>query len=490
MAINAQQQSGTYLKQIACLSTQSMVEIKFSGQEIGEVVAVYPQISLSNLEISSGRANYGGRIICTVVYTDSEGKLCRIQKGAEFSHYTDDERLAPAQRGECVLKCERCQLKREGSSYVVAVVVGAKINVLDNAQRGYITSIEGANCKTDSGKLYSLINFSGESEVEDDFECVASDVLIPAANVCVTGCNVKTGLVEVSGEIYLSLLAVRDGSPVCLDRTVPFKCELSCDEALFNRRAYCRAEIASVNVNCKVNETQGKCNVGFEATLSFCGHFYEEEEIAYVSDAFSEECDLNLCFAEERVFADGDIKNYSERVQGPCAAKAKLDYTCAFLAATLPSAEFARTKGGIEGSVTATLLYEQSGEVHATEVNMPFSVTLAGLSDECKDISVCVLGMSLRQRSEGECEGEASLKITAADGEYKTIKYISEVTEGEKKTPCDCAVSVYVTEAGDGLWETAKKLCVCPESIQKSNPELAFPLTGKERIIIYRPKQG
>lgn len=490
MAINAQQQTGTYLKQVAALSTQSVVEIKFSGQEIGEVVAVYPQISLSSLEISSGRANYGGRIVCTVVYTDGEGKLCRVQKGAEFSHYVDDERLAPAQRGECVLKCERCQLKREGSSYVVIIVAGAKITVYDNSQRNFITSIDGANCKTESGKLYSLVNFSGESEVEDDFECAASDVLVPAANVCVTGCNVKTGLVEVSGEIYLCLLAVRDSSPVCLDRAIPFKCELSCDDALLSRRAFCRAEIAGINVNCKVNESNGKCNVNFEATLAFSGHFYEEEEILYTQDAFSEDCDLNLAFAEERVFADGDIKNYSERVQGPCATKAKLDYTCAFLAATLPYAEFERTKGGIEGSVTATLLYEQGGEVHSTEVNMPFTVNLTGLSDDCKDISVCVLGVSLRQRAEGECEGEASLKITAADGEYRTIRYITEVNEGAAKTPSDSAISVYVTEAGDGLWETAKKLNVSPESIQTSNPELAFPLTGKERIIIYRPKLG
>ena len=490
MAINAQQQSGTFLKQVASLSTQLVVEIKFSGQEIGEVVAVYPQISLSSLEISSGRANYGGRIICTVVYTDGEGGLCRVQKGAEFSHFVDDERLAPAQRGECVLKCERCQLKREGSSYVVVAVVGAKICVFDNSARGFVTSIDGANCRIENGRLYSLVNFSGESEVEDDFECAASDVLVPSASVCVTGCNVKTGLVEVNGEIYLSLLAVREGSPVCLDRTVPFKCELSCDEALLSRRAYCRAEIANLNVNCKVNENNGKCNISFDSTLAFNGHFYEEEEISYAQDAFSEECELNLTYAEERVFADDDIKNYSERVQGPCATKAKLDYTCAFLAATLPSAEFERTKGGIEGSITATLLYKQNGEVHSTEVNMPFSVTLAGLSENCNDISVCVLGVSLRQRAEGECEGEAILKITAADGEYKTIKYIAEAGEGEKRTPSDSAISVYITQAGDGLWETAKRLCVSPESIQSSNPELTFPLTGKERIIIYRQKQG
>ena len=467
-----------------------MVEIKFSGQDVGEVVAVYPQISLVNCEVSSGRVNYGGRLIATVVYSDAEGKLCRIQKGAEFSHYTDDDRLAPAQRGECALTCDRVQVKREGSSYVVAVVAGAEITIFDNAQRNYITSIDGAVCQSDSAKLLSAVNFSGESDVDDDFDCVASDVLVPAAEAMVLGCNVRAGVVEVSGEIYLSLLAIREGAPVSLDRVIPFKCELSCDEALLSQRAYCRAEIKNININCKVNEERGKCDVEFNATLGFTGHFFEEEEISLVSDAFCKENELSLQFAEESTAVNTDVKVYSERVNGPCAAKAKLDYTCAFLAAALPKAEYQRTQDGIEGSVSATLLYEQGGEIHSTEVNMPFTASLNGLSGSCKNVAVAVCGMSLRQRAEGECEAEAALKITAWDGEVKTVKYLTEAIEGEAKKPDDCAISVYIPAAGDGLWETAKRLSESPESIKHSNPELSFPLTGKERILIYRAKQG
>ena len=111
MSINSQVQTGNYMRMVAKLKSQSMVEIKFAGADMGEVVAVYPQIALNLCEVSSGRANYSGRLIATVVYTDSEGKLCRVQKGAEFSHYIDDDRLAPAQRGDCNLKCERCQVE-------------------------------------------------------------------------------------------------------------------------------------------------------------------------------------------------------------------------------------------------------------------------------------------------------------------------------------------------------------------------------------------
>ncbi len=490
MAVNSQLQTGSYTRKLAVLHTQSVIEIKFANTEAIEVAAVYPQISLTTCEASSGRVNYGGRLIATLVYSDGENKLCRVQKGAEFTHYADDERLTPAQNVECRLSCERYQVKREGSTVIVAVVAGAEITVFEEAARSYLTSADGAICKNETKKLYSLVNFSGESEVEDEFECVATDVLIPAAQALVLDCSVKAGVVETSGEIYLSLLAVRDGMPVGLDRVIPFRCETECDQALLSRRAYCRAEIKNVSVNCKVNEEKNQCSVELNATLGLYGHFYEEEEISLLDDAFSPECELNLSTAEEVCETDDDVKVYSERVSGACAVKAKLDYTCAFLAASLPRAEFERTADGLEGAVTATLLYEQGGEVHSTEVNMPFTLSLPGLSANCKNISVAVLSASLRQRAEGECEGEATLKIAAFDGTQCKCTYVTEITEGDKKQVNDCAISVYIPTAGDGLWETAKKLSSSPESIQSSNPDLTFPLTGKERILVYRAKQG
>ncbi len=110
MAINAQYQTGTYTRKAASLSAQSVVEIKFNAQDAGEAVAVYPQICLSSCEVSSGRVNYSGRLIATLVYIGEDGKLCRVQKGAEFSHYADDDVLAPAQRADCVLTCAKCQV--------------------------------------------------------------------------------------------------------------------------------------------------------------------------------------------------------------------------------------------------------------------------------------------------------------------------------------------------------------------------------------------
>ncbi len=483
--LNASIATGTYTRTIAELKAQSIVEIKFTEQDMGEVVAVYPQVSLTSAEVSSGRVTYGGRLICTLVYADG-ANLCRVQKGAEFSHHADDDNLAPAQLCACVLSCEHTRIRREGSFYIVSVVVGAAISVSDSAARSYVQSLEGAVEKHEEGKLYNAVAFSGESEVDDDFTYVATDVLVPAAQPMVLSCTVRSGLVEVEGEINLSLLAVREGSPVAMNRLIPFKCEISCERAIIPCPAECRAEIKDMSVDCKVNEERGKCDVSFTATLSFTGKFFEEEEVTLISDAFSTENELTLTYGEEECEVPQSIKVYSERVSGLCASKAKLDYTCAFLAAALPKAEFVRTAEGVEGSVTSVLFFEQGGEVRSTEVTLPFSLALTGAGYGSAD--VIVTGISIRQRAEGECEAEATLKIAVCECQKHRVKYLTGAEEGEKKQAPTAAISVCFPAPGDGLWETAKKMCCTPEAIKSANPELTYPLSGTERILVFRGK--
>lgn len=490
MSLSTQSAAGTYSSCVSAIKSQSIVEIRFSGQEVGEIIAVYPQVSLTSCEASNGRVTYGGRLICTIVYTDGDNKLCRMQKGAEFSHFADDDNLAPANTVQCALSCERTQIKRDGSSYLIAAVIGAELSVYARCERNVLTVNEGAVTLTENRKLYSAVAFFGESEVEDDFDCNAEDILLPAAEVIVTDCTVRSGVAAINGEIYLSLLAMRDKKPVCFDRIIPFRSEIACEDAILARNASCRAEIKEISVNASVNEEKGKCDVDAVISLAFTGEYYDEEETPVILDAFSPECELKLTVCEEKATPCTEIKVFSERVSGLCATKAKLDYTCAFMAAALPKAEFMCTDSGIEGSISATLIYEQNGETHSTEVNLPFAVTLTGVNGSVKATGVAVCGVNIRQRAEGECEAEAALKICVADCEEVNVTYVTEIVEAEKLNAEKSVISVYIPSAGDSLWNTAKKLCQSPEEISATNPDLVFPLTGNERILVYRTKNS
>ena len=65
----------------------------------------------------------------------------------------------------------------------------------------------------------------------------------------------------------------------------------------------------------------------------------------------------------------------------------------------------------------------------------------------------------------------------------QVVKAIKGV--GEKQKPTH-ALSVYIPCEGEELWSLAKRLNVHPEDLINANKELQFPLSGKERIVVFR----
>jgi hypothetical protein len=185
-----------------------------------------------------------------------------------------------------------------------------------------------------------------------------------------------------------------------------------------------------------------------------------------------------------------DVKIYSERVTGTVASKAKIDYTCQLLAVAMPVAEYSyiRESGAVEGSVSAVLVYEQDEQIKSTIINLPFAIVLKGIEGDGKQImvSVAAYGISVRQRTEGEVECEAAIKIVAEVSGDVESSYLTEIVEDGDVEICDSALSVYIPQSGDGLWDIAKKLKSSPADVLACNPQLSYPLTGKERILIYR----
>lgn len=492
MSIKAEYQTESYVKQIAVITSRSVVESRFSfGDGVSEVLAVSFQVSPAGCEATSGRVNYGGRLVCTAVYSDVNGKLGRAQKGAEFTHFADDDRLAPAHTAFVRLACERATVRRDGSSFVVSAVIRAEIYVYGAAERTFVTSAEGAVCRTEPVKLLSAVTFSGEGEVEDDFDAAGvEDILSHEVRAIVTDCRCGGGEVRISGELYLSMLAVRGDEPVALDRVIPFTTEILCDEAILPRRALCCAQINDASVAAQVNEERGRCGISFTARLTFFGCFYDEHEASAATDAFSRECECALTFGEETAAVCSEVRVYTERVGGACSVKSKIDYSCTFRAVLCPGAEctYSAETGMLEGAVTFMLLYSREGEMHSAAVELPFSVRLKGVEGADCSVDVAVNNISVRQRAEGECEAEAALKITVALCPSERCSYLVGVEEGAEGGP-SCAISVLMAEKGESLWSAAKRLKMPPEEVAEACGGLSFPLRGDERIVIYRPKK-
>ena len=75
---------------------------------------------------------------------------------------------------------------------------------------------------------------------------------------------------------------------------------------------------------------------------------------------------------------------------------------------------------------------------------------------------------------------------TAYPFEKCSVGLVKQVSSLGEKVQNTHAISVYIPNKGETLWSLAKRLNVSPETLINTNQDLQFPLSGKERIVVYR----
>ncbi|MBP5467596.1 MAG: redoxin domain-containing protein, partial [Clostridia bacterium] len=143
----------------------------------------------------------------------------------------------------------------------------------------------------------------------------------------------------------------------------------------------------------------------------------------------------------------------------------------------------------IVGALTVNGLFVgDDGVMFTRKSEVPFETSIPCEAEGEISLSAAIKSATVKliTFTETECDAEAVFTVYVKDA--FAVEVISEIEEGEPKIVPDAAVSVYIPLAGEGLWELSKRLNVCPESLVSTNPDLQFPLTGKERIVVYRQK--
>lgn len=227
MPIKCDKQTYNYVGEIAALSTQSMVECRFPG-DIVTIIAMNATTVLLSSEVTDGEVDYRGRVLLTVVYEDAQKKVCRSERGMEFSHRADDERCTPVCTADITLKSERVTSRREGSGLYISVIVGANIRLFSPGSIDFVTGGELV-VKEEEGLAIGKLLCHGEIEADDEFDTeYVGDILMHGETVNVTYAATDLGIMSVSGEINLSICALKGDDLVSYERLVPFKGDIPC----------------------------------------------------------------------------------------------------------------------------------------------------------------------------------------------------------------------------------------------------------------------
>ncbi len=472
------------------LTTQTAVECRFT-QDVATVLTSACSAVLAGADAGNGEVRYYGKAHFSIVYEDAEKRVCRAERGVEWSAVVKDDFVFPALTARAQVACENISVRREGASVYMTALLGCDISLYGEQTFDYLSGGD-LIVKREPVHVLTCHLVSGAAEADDEFETeFITDILQHTEAVNVTSIVTETGMLKVEGDVNLAVLALKEGAGlVSFERLVPFRLEIPCEAAAYGASAEADVAVVSSNLRANSDEEKNKCVLTCELSLALNGCVYEEVEVDAVVDAFSATSHSDLVFASCESAGVGDTFLRTERISGKCALSSPVDFSDNFQAITLAraEAELVSSERGmtVDGVAMSTLLVVGAdGTRRGIELSLPFSVPVDTANAK---VRVHVLGMSARQKQEGEVEAEATLKITMQEERKISARLVASAEEGDLLPVNDSAVSVYIPRAGDGLWELAKSLKKSPEEVAASNPDMEFPIKAGQRVIVYRKK--
>ncbi len=501
MSIKPQYETYRYTGEIARLQSQSIVECRLPGSEIGSILAVQASAWATECVCADGEVRYSGRLTLCIVYEDGNRKICRAERGAEFYHKAEGSAVSPACFAKTALSAENVSYRREGSGLYISVIVGADILVYGGKQMEYLVGGENIIAKTKPLALHKTICVSGEAEAEDEFETdYVGDILLHGENAVVTRVSVGAGQIDIEGELNLHVCVLKENDAVCsYERLIPLSLQIPCEEAFGDVVASARVCVKSAQLNAGVDEEKGKSKIVFSYALAADCFLYSSDELTVAADAFSTEAQLLLKKKNDGGRCLTKLIKCTERVSGVAALAPAVDGEYVLEATVLPRAEITcrKTDNGFdgEGVLNAEVLLKGADGGHKScTLSLPFvfpvnlqagGVGKIGAVEEV-EAECIVCGLNVRRNRAGETEAEATLKICFKTYQNAQWEYVLEAVEGEPIERSNSAVSVFALREGEELWQVAKRLARDPEELQKCNPELTFPVKEGERIFVYR----
>jgi hypothetical protein len=281
-----------------------------------------------------------------------------------------------------------------------------------------------------------------------------------------------------------------DDSLCSYERLIPFKTSIPSEEAFGKITAGARVFVKTANLTAATDEEKGNSRMVLSYGLSCECYLCVQDEITVAKDGFSPEKEMTACTQKDGGMYLTSHEKRTERVSGIAVVSPEIEGEYTLQAAVLPRAEISFRKGergmDAEGAVLAeVLLCSADGNHRSATLSLPFVFPLETDAEHVEaDCMVC--GLNVRRKKSGEAEAEATLRLSLRSYEKREWSYICKVEEGEEYEKEECGFSVFMTSAGEGLWEVSKRLRCSPEELTKSNPELEFPIKAGERIFVYR----
>ncbi len=480
-----------------------LAKVDIPTETIARVLFVSAFPTVNDGEVREDKINFAGRVVFYVCYQTLDGEIKKYECASEYSGGFDKEGCANTNKNGLSLTA-----RIEKSDYTLSdgefnlkakVLVNSKVygeeklSVLSGGE-GLITDVKEVTIEKSCGLKKAV--YPIEEEFELNYE--VKEVLSQSANTVITAVQCGVGCIIVDGEVFLSALLLQNvekSDIIRENKTLPFRMEIEYDEAMPALKATAFVTEKSLKTDIQVDGETGKSIVKAKVNLCFYGEAFSADSVSLVRDAFNktEEVEAELC--EYVCPTNKEVRIFETEISEKINIE-DLPAGIRIMAVGGERAEVVSSKitdSGIEVSGIVELvafMRDSEGKNSTIKLSTPFTTTTDFTIDgECElKVNVTIKSVQVKILSLSSVEISLKAMIFFESHKMQCIKYLKDVKSICEKEVNDCAISVFLPQENEELWSLAKRLNVCPEELLETNKELQFPLTGKERIVIYRQK--
>lgn len=468
------------------------------GTAISRVLSISADCAISACEVFTGEARYSGRVNFNVLFLDSDGNNRCLGCSADFSDKTECAQITSSVRPHV----EASVLDTD----VVSVAAGeiklasvVEINlVADIEQAENLLSAGGEGIYTHDDALeYSRLAAAGSATFSSSAAAEnvkMAEVLLGEHRAIIKRRTAGADFITAEGVIISDVCGVtEDGLITSCHLETPFEEEIPASGARPGD-----AVVADVTVSGTAEVEKGEesstLTLGYDLSIDFC--VYSDERTTVIADAFSVSHELLITAESLSLSRVKQAATISDRVDGNVTLEVNMPIVDSVLAATGLRLNVTNAAAGdgealIEGLVSGSVIYysAEASTESSVAVELPFSLkarveNLAEGDEITARGEVVAMRVKIRRGNEIALSADIAAELFIAEKCVKTV--ITALGEGEARALPTAAFSVHVVRRGESLWDVARTLGTTPELVMMQNPDLGVPMTGGERVVLYR----
>ena len=488
-----------FYKACGDINEQIKVSIKtdVESEQIKRVVSVVPEARLNKKEIIDGSLRVTGVVTFYICYINFDGEIKKCECGNSF-----DTKITLTEKvDKCLVRLSIDKSEVDLSGINLSVV--AYVNVRAKCEREETThAIMGGEDfiikrkEIEYPKCIGVVEGSLPLSEEIEVDYVVNEIIMQRANAVVTSSVAGVGVVIVDGVVYFSTILLQSGEKkdiMVIRKSIPFRFEIECEEAMPNYLAQATAFIKTLKTDVSVDEEKKVSLLNVETVLRVEAECVSLKTMETASDLFSLTNEVSLKRFSFECLNKGEMRSIIKSINTVVGLDDSVKEIVCVNGENAEVLSYSITENGIlaTGVLSFHAFYlNQEGEPVCKRLETPFEENLGVIENlsECK-ISVCLTNLTIEKQTSEQLETRFECVFSLYPAERRQVGIITEANLGELKTPPKYPLSVYIGKANEEEWDLAKRLNVTPTELIETNKELCFPLTGEERIVVYRQKK-